>query len=108
LTTNFLWLSRAKNWTVSPMVFKITSLHLPHSKRRLPLLRIRDYSFCCLALGVARTTLKTIHVIVISPVHFFADCCLATSYKRSSCCWLRLNEKVFIAPLSSYTYILQY
>jgi hypothetical protein len=50
--------------------------------------------YCC----VAQTILKTSHV----PVHWFADCCLATSYKHSSYCWVTLSEKVLIAPLPSY------
>jgi hypothetical protein len=53
--------------------------------------------FCCLALGMARTTLKTSHVIGISPVHWGADCCLATSCKHSSCCCLRLSRGVYLA-----------
>jgi hypothetical protein len=47
--------------------------------------------------------LKTSHVIAISPVHWRADCCLATSYKHWSYCCVRLSEMVFIAPLPSYT-----
>jgi hypothetical protein len=42
-------------------------------------------------------------VITISPVHWLADCCLATSYKHSSYCCVTLSEKVFIAPFPSYT-----
>jgi hypothetical protein len=38
--------------------------------------------YCC----VAQTTQKTSHVIIISPVHWRADCCLAMSYKHSSYC----------------------
>jgi hypothetical protein len=54
---------------------------------------------CCLT----QTTQKTSHVITILPVHWRADCCLATRYKRSSYCCVTLSEKVFIAPLRSYT-----
>jgi hypothetical protein len=36
--------------------------------------------YCC----IRETTEKTSHVIVTSPVHWRADCCLATSYKNSS------------------------
>jgi hypothetical protein len=67
--SNFLWLSPTKNCTVVPMVFKITPLHRPHRKHRLLVLRMRVYSFCCLALGMAWTTLKTSHVTAISTVH---------------------------------------
>jgi hypothetical protein len=42
--------------------------------------------FYCLALCMARTTLKTSYVITVLPVHCCADCCLATSYKYSSYC----------------------
>jgi hypothetical protein len=45
---------------------------------------------------VAETTKKTSHVITISPVHWHADCCLATGYKHSSYCCVTLSE-VFIA-----------
>jgi hypothetical protein len=51
---------------------------------------------------MAQPTLKTSHVIAISPVPWRADCCLATSYERSFYCCVTLSE-VFIAPLSSYT-----
>jgi hypothetical protein len=50
--------------------------------------------YCC----VAQTTQKTCYVITISPVHWRADCCLATSYKYC----VTLSE-VFIAPLSVNT-----
>jgi hypothetical protein len=53
---------------------------------------------CCMA----QTTLKTNHVIAISPVHWRAECCLATSYKHLPYCCVTLSE-VFIAPLPSYT-----
>jgi hypothetical protein len=33
---------------------------------------------------MAQTTLKTSHLIAILPVHWRADCCLATSYEHSS------------------------
>jgi hypothetical protein len=51
---------------------------------------------------VAQTTQKTSDAITISPVHWLADCCLATSYKHSSYFCVTLSEKVFIAPLPSY------
>jgi hypothetical protein len=51
---------------------------------------------------LAPTTLKTSHMVAIPPVHWRADCCLATSYKHSSYCCVTLSE-VFIAPLPSYT-----
>jgi hypothetical protein len=53
---------------------------------------------CCMA----QTTLKTSHVIAISPVHWRADCCLVTSYKHSSYCCVSLREKVFTALSSNY------
>jgi hypothetical protein len=55
--------------------------------------------YCC----VAQTTQKTSHVITISPVHWLADCDLGTSYKHLFYCCVILSEKVFIAPLPSYT-----
>jgi hypothetical protein len=54
--------------------------------------------YCC----VEQTTQKTSHVITISPVRWLADCCLAMSYKHSSCCCVTLSQ-VFIAPLPKYT-----
>jgi hypothetical protein len=54
--------------------------------------------YCCMEL----TTLKASHVIATSPVHWRADCWVATSYKYSSSCCVTLSEKVFIAPLPSY------
>jgi hypothetical protein len=51
--------------------------------------------YCC----VAQTTQKTSNVITISPVHWCADCCLATSYKLSFYCCVTLSDKMFIAPL---------
>jgi hypothetical protein len=52
---------------------------------------------------MAQTTLKTNHVIAISPVHWRADCYLETSYKHSSYYCVTLSEKVLIAPLPGYT-----
>jgi hypothetical protein len=51
---------------------------------------------------MVQTTLKTSHVMAISPVHWRADCCLATNCKHSSYCCVTLS-KVFIATLPSYT-----
>jgi hypothetical protein len=53
--------------------------------------------FCCLALGMMRTTLKTSHMIAISPVHWHTDCCLATSYKHWSSCCVRVSRGVYRA-----------
>jgi hypothetical protein len=39
----------------------------------------------------------TSHVIAISPVHWHADCCLATSYKHSSYCCVRVSRGVYRA-----------
>jgi hypothetical protein len=47
---------------------------------------------------VAHATQKTSHVTTISPVHWRADFCLATTYRHSSYCCVTLRE-VFIAPL---------
>jgi hypothetical protein len=44
---------------------------------------------------VAQTTQKTSHVIAISPVYWRADCCLATTYKHSSHCCVRLSRGVY-------------
>jgi hypothetical protein len=46
---------------------------------------------------VAQTTQETSHVIAISPVHWGADCCLATSYKHSSYCCVRVSQGVYRA-----------
>jgi hypothetical protein len=56
-------------------------------------------TFVC-AAGPCHTTQKTSHVITISPIHWRADCCLATSCKHSSYCCVTLSY-VFIAPLPS-------
>jgi hypothetical protein len=42
-------------------------------------------------------------VIATSPAHWRADCCLTTSDKHWSYCWVLLSDKVSIAPLPSYT-----
>jgi hypothetical protein len=89
--------------TAVPLELRISSEVNSHS-------RILSYSlgtdhaqktqfYCC----VAQTTQKTSHVIIIPPVHWRADCCLAMSYKHSSYCCVTLSEKVFNAPLPSYT-----
>jgi hypothetical protein len=46
---------------------------------------------------VAQTTQKTSHVIAISPVHWRAECCLATSYKHSSYCCVRVSRGAYRA-----------
>jgi hypothetical protein len=66
-----------------PSLSPINRLHGPHRKH---LLLQTCLQFCCLALGMARTTLKTSHVTAISPIHRGADFCLATGYKYSSYC----------------------
>jgi hypothetical protein len=48
--------------------------------------------------GVAQITQKISNVIIISPVHWRTDCCLATWCKYSSYYCVTLSE-VFIAPL---------
>jgi hypothetical protein len=49
---------------------------------------------CCMA----QTTLKTSHMIGISPVHWRAGGSLATNYKYSSYYCVILSEKIFIVP----------
>jgi hypothetical protein len=49
--------------------------------------------YCC----VAQTTQITSHVIAILPVHWCADCCLATSYKHLSYCCVRVSQGVYQA-----------
>jgi hypothetical protein len=68
----------------------------------VPLLRNGLYNPIVL-LCLAPTTLKTSHVLAISPVHWHSDCCLATTYKHLSCCCVTLSKKVFIALLPSST-----
>jgi hypothetical protein len=46
---------------------------------------------------VVQTTQKTYHVITISPVHRRADYCLASSYKYSSHCCVRVSRGVYRA-----------
>jgi hypothetical protein len=46
---------------------------------------------------LAQTTQKTRHVIAISPLHWRDDCCLATSYKHSSYCCVRVSRGVYQA-----------
>jgi hypothetical protein len=67
-----LAVSRWKRPSLSP-------INLRHGPHRKHLLLQTCLQFCCLALGLPRTTLKTSHVIAISSVHWRADCCLATS-----------------------------
>jgi hypothetical protein len=58
-----------------------------------------------------QTTQKTSHVITISSAHWRADCCLATSYKHSSYCCVRVSWGVYRAvawqcvDMSQYVYI---
>jgi hypothetical protein len=49
--------------------------------------------YCC----VGQTTQKTSHVIVIPPVHWCVDCCLATSYKHLSYCCVCVSRAVYRA-----------
>jgi hypothetical protein len=53
--------------------------------------RTENTDVCC----VAQTTQKTSHMITISPVHWRADCYLATRYKHSSYCCVRVERGVF-------------
>jgi hypothetical protein len=41
---------------------------------------------CCIARVAARTRQKSSHMITILPTYWRADCCLATTYRRSSYC----------------------
>jgi hypothetical protein len=52
-----------------------------HSSRYIAVARTTQKSqlYCC----IRKTIEKTNHVIVTSPVHWGADCCLATRYKHS-------------------------
>jgi hypothetical protein len=81
LTHRFSAMTDCKRPSLSPK-------NLRHGNHRRHLLLYMCLQFCCLALGMARTTLKTSHVISISPVHWRADCCLTTCYKHSSYCCL--------------------
>jgi hypothetical protein len=47
--------------------------------------------YCC----VAQTTQESSHAITISPVHWRAECCLATSYNHSSYCCVRVSRSVY-------------
>jgi hypothetical protein len=79
-------------WSQFPFPYSLVSFrHGPRTENT-------DPPYCC----ASQTTHKTSHVITISPVHWLADCCLATSYKHSSYCCVTLSE-VFIAPMPSYT-----
>jgi hypothetical protein len=49
----------------------------------------------CLALGMVRTTLKTSHVIAMPPVHWRADCWLATSHEHSVYCCVTKQRTVY-------------
>jgi hypothetical protein len=66
--------------------------------------------YCC----VAQTTQKTSLMITISPVHWHADCCLATSYKHSSYCCVHVSQAVYWAiawqcvDMSQYTKRISY
>jgi hypothetical protein len=44
---------------------------------------------------LAQTTQKTSHGITDSLVHWRADCCLATGYKHSFCCCVRVTRGVY-------------
>jgi hypothetical protein len=95
--------SKSSGHTAVPLELRNSSEVNSHS-RILPYPLGTDHAqktqfYCC----VAQTTQKRNHVIIISPAHWLADCCLATSYKHSSYCCVTLGEKVFIAPFPSYT-----
>jgi hypothetical protein len=68
-----------------------------HTQKTQPL-------YCCMA----QTTLKTSHMIAISPVHWRADCCLATSYKHSSYCCVLVSWGVYSAVAWQCVDISQY
>jgi hypothetical protein len=57
---------------------------------------------------MARTTLKTSHVIAILPVHWHADCCLETSYKHSFYFCVRISRGVYRAIAWQCIHISQY
>jgi hypothetical protein len=57
---------------------------------------------------MVQTTFKRSHVIAISPVHWRANCCLATSYKHSSYCCLRLSRDFYRVVVWHCVDILQY
>jgi hypothetical protein len=61
-------------------------------------LKIQRY--CC----IRKTTEKMSHMIATSAVHWCADCCLATSYKPLSYCWVWLCEEVSTVPLPSISF----
>jgi hypothetical protein len=58
----------------------------------------------CIATVAARAPWKTSHVIAILPVHWRADCCLATSCKHSSYCCVRVSRvSIELLPGSALT-----
>jgi hypothetical protein len=80
---------------VVPPLIKMEGLDFFYNWCSLTTPTQKTHFYCC----VAQTTQKRTHVITISPVHWLADCCLATSYKHQSYCCVILSEKVFIEPL---------
>jgi hypothetical protein len=64
----------------------LSPINLRHGPHRKHLLFYSCLQFCCIALGMVWTTLKTSHVIAILPVHWHADCCLTTSYEHLFYC----------------------
>jgi hypothetical protein len=78
------------------------SLRTDHAANTAPIVVEACLPRRYIATVAERTTYKASHMIAISSVHWRADCCLATSYKHLSYCWVRLHE-VFISPLPSYT-----
>jgi hypothetical protein len=72
-------------WRQFPFLYSPYLLGTDHARK--------SQFYCC----VAQTTQKKSHVLTISPVHCLADCCLATSYKHSSYCWVRVLRSVYRA-----------
>jgi hypothetical protein len=79
LTHGFSAMTDCKRPSLSPINFR----HVHHRKH---LLFYTCLQFCCLALSMARTTLKTSHVIDISLVHWCAPGNLFTNPLPSNGC----------------------
>jgi hypothetical protein len=69
------------SWTASGLV--LYSHGMDNSGNTVLLLRSADH------------TESRSHTLAISPVHWRVDCCLATNYKHSSCCCMRLSRCVY-------------
>jgi hypothetical protein len=80
----------SKTELLALMVSSITPLHGHHGKRSLYCWGLFTERLYSNGRGTDHT--ENSYVIVTSLADWRADCCLATNYKHSSYCWVRLRD----------------